>query len=87
VNAKQFPLITLKRKSVKKVSNRQYTVFGDLTFLGATKPVTVQANITGQGKRPQGEVRTGAEAHCTVKRSEQCEVRFAGRWETMQNSV
>jgi polyisoprenoid-binding protein YceI len=50
VNAKQFPLITLKRKSVQKVSNRQYTVFGDLTFLGVTKPVTVQANVTGQGQ-------------------------------------
>ena len=58
MNAKQFPLITLKTKSVKKVSNRQYTVFGDLTFLGVTKPVTVQANITGQGKGPHGEVRT-----------------------------
>ena len=32
--------------------------------------MTVQANITGQGKGPKGEVRTGTEVHCTVKRSE-----------------
>ena len=84
MNAKQFPLITLKSKSVQKVSDQQYTVTGDLTFQVVTKPVTVQPNITGQSKRPRGEVRTSAEVHCTVKRSERCEVRVAGvgrRWE------
>jgi polyisoprenoid-binding protein YceI len=70
LNAKQFPLITFKSTSVQKVSDQQYTVTGDLTFHGVTKPVTVQANITGQGKGPKGELRTGVEVHFTVKRSE-----------------
>jgi polyisoprenoid-binding protein YceI len=70
LNAKQFPLITFKSTSVQKVSDQQYTVTGDLTFHGVTKPVTVQANITGQGKGPKGELRTGAEVDFTVKRSE-----------------
>jgi polyisoprenoid-binding protein YceI len=70
LNAKQFPVITFKSTSVQKVSDQQYAVTGDLTFHGVTKPVTVQANITGQGKGPKGEVRTGAEVHFTVKRSE-----------------
>ena len=69
LNAKQFPLITFKSTSVQKVSDQQYTVTGGLTFHGVTKPVTVQANITGQGKGPKGEVRTGAEVHFVVKRS------------------
>jgi polyisoprenoid-binding protein YceI len=63
LNVKQFPVVTFKSKSVQKVSDQQYTVTGDLTFHGATKPMTVQANITGQGKGPKGEVRTGAEIH------------------------
>jgi len=70
LNAKQFPLITFKSTSVQKVSDQQYAVTGDLTFHGVTKPVTVQANITGQGKGAKGEMRTGAEVHFVVKRSE-----------------
>jgi polyisoprenoid-binding protein YceI len=70
LNVKQFPVVTFKSKLVQKVSDQQYTVTGDLTFHGATKPMTVQANITGQGKGPKGEVRTGVEIHFTIKRSE-----------------
>ena len=43
---------------------------GDLTFHGVTKPLTVQANIVGQGKGLKGELLTGVEVHFTVKRSE-----------------
>jgi len=64
LNAKQFPLITFKSTSVQKVSDQQYAVTGDLTFHGVTKP------ITGEGKGPKGEMRTGAEVHFVVKRSE-----------------
>jgi polyisoprenoid-binding protein YceI len=70
LNVKQFPLVTFKSTSVQKVSDQQYTVTGDLTFQGVTKPVTVQANIIGQGQGPKGEVLAGAEVHFTVKRSE-----------------
>jgi polyisoprenoid-binding protein YceI len=70
LNAKQFPLITFKSTSVQRVSDQLYSVTGDLTFHGVTKPLTVQANITGQGKGPKGEVRTGVEVHFTIKRSE-----------------
>lgn len=70
LNVKQFPLITFKSTSVQKVSDQQYAITGDLMFHGVTKPVTVQANITGEGKGPKGEVRAGAEVHFVVKRSE-----------------
>jgi polyisoprenoid-binding protein YceI len=70
LNAKQFPLITFKSTSVQKVSDQLYSVTGDLTFHGVTKPLIVQANITGTGKGPKGEVRTGVEVHFTIKRSE-----------------
>jgi len=70
LNAKQFPVVTFKSTSVQKVSDQLYSVTGDLNFHGVTKPITVQANITGQGKGPKGEVRTGVEVHFTVKRSD-----------------
>ena len=70
LNAKQFPLITFKSTSVQKVNDQQYTVTGDLTFHGVTKPLTVQANVGGQGKSPKGESLIGAEVHFALKRSE-----------------
>ena len=70
LNTKQFPLVTFKSTSVQKLSDQLYSVTGDLTFHGVTKPVTVQANIIGQGKGPKGEVLAGVEVHFTVKRSE-----------------
>jgi polyisoprenoid-binding protein YceI len=70
LNVKQFPLITFKSTSVQKVNDQQYTVTGDLTLHGVTKPVTVQVNIIGQGKGPKGDVQAGVETHFTVKRSE-----------------
>jgi polyisoprenoid-binding protein YceI len=70
LNVKQFPAITFKSKSVQKVSDRQYAVTGDLRFHGITKPLTVQANVVGQGKSPKGESLTGAEVHFNVKLSE-----------------
>jgi polyisoprenoid-binding protein YceI len=70
LNVKQFPTVSFKSKSVQKVTDQQYTVTGDLTFHGVTKPLTVQANIVGQGKDPKGELLIGAEVHFTLKRSE-----------------
>jgi len=70
LNTKQFPLVTFKSTSVQKLSDQLYSVTGDLTFHGVTKPVTVQANIIGQGQGPKGEVLAGVEIHFTVKRSE-----------------
>ncbi|HEX4201510.1 MAG TPA: YceI family protein, partial [Chthoniobacterales bacterium] len=69
LNVQRFPLITFKSNSVQKVNDRQYTVTGELTFHGVTKPLTIQANLTGR-KGPNGESRTGADMHLTIKLSE-----------------
>ena len=69
LNVNQFPLITFKSNSVRKVNDRQYSVTGELTFHGVTKPVTMQANLTGR-KGPKGESRIGADMHLTIKLSE-----------------
>src|ERR1700741_819745 len=70
LNVKQFPLITFKSKSVQKVNDQQYNVTGDLTFHGVTKPLTIHANLISQGKGPDRGLRSGADIHLTIKRSE-----------------
>ena len=49
-DAAKYPLISFKSKSVKKSANGTYDVSGDLTLLGKTNPITVQARDTGSGK-------------------------------------
>lgn len=69
-NAKQFPTITFKSKSVTKVDDKTANVTGDLTLHGVTKPVTAKVVYTGSGKLPNGTATVGYEATLTVKRSD-----------------
>jgi polyisoprenoid-binding protein YceI len=69
-NVKQFPTITFKSKSVKKTDAKHYTIAGDLTMHGVTKPVSFVFNRFNTGKDPMGQERTGGEAALKVKRSE-----------------
>ena len=68
-NVKQFPAITLKSKSIKKIEGKKYEVTADLTMRGVTKPVTFTFVQGNTGKDPWGNTRTGGEANFTVKRS------------------
>ena len=68
-NAKQFPTITFKSKTVAK-SAGGYDVSGDLTLHGVTKPVTFKLAVTGSGKGMRGEALSGVEASTVLKRSD-----------------
>ena len=68
-NAKQFPTLTFKSTKVEG-SGDSYSVTGDLTIHGVTKPVTVQFKKGAETKGQQGETRTGGEAKFTIKRSD-----------------
>jgi len=69
-NAAEHPVITFKSTSVKKISNDTYEVGGNLTLLGKTRPISMQARDTGAGKDPWGNYRRGFETTFTIKRSE-----------------
>jgi polyisoprenoid-binding protein YceI len=69
-NVKQFPDITFKSKSVKKVDAKHYEISGDLTMHGATKPVAFTFSRFNTGKDPWGNMRTGGETSFKVKRSD-----------------
>lgn len=67
-NAKQYPTITFKSTKVSH-SNNVYTVTGDLTLHGVTKPVTVELKHLGNAEM-KGTKKTGLGTTFTIKRSE-----------------
>lgn len=69
-NAKQFPTITFKSKSVKKTSEHAYEATGDFTLHGVTKEITVPVTHVGSGKGMKGEQLCGFETRFTIKRSD-----------------
>jgi polyisoprenoid-binding protein YceI len=75
-DVKQFPKITFKTTSVKKLGEDpttheyNYEATGDLTLHGVTKSVTVTLTKTGEGKGMQGETRAGYSCTFKVKRSD-----------------
>lgn len=69
-NAKQFPDLVLKSKSVKKAGKDKYNITADLTMHGVTKPVTFMFNHMKTGKDPWGNERTGGEGVLKVKRTD-----------------
>ena len=70
-NAKEFPTISFKSKSVQSSGENMYTVSGDLMLHGVTKPITVQMEFVGQGdKGPRFGYRAGFDVTFTIKRSD-----------------
>jgi polyisoprenoid-binding protein YceI len=70
LNAKQFPSVTFKSKTIKSTGKDAYEVTGDFTLLGVTKAITVTATHIGGAKDPMGSFRRGFELAFTIKRSE-----------------
>jgi len=69
-NAAEYPMVTFKSTSVKKIDSDTYQVTGNLTLLGKTRKLTVNAKQTGSGKDPWGNFRRGFETSFTIKRSD-----------------
>lgn len=69
-NSKQFPHMTFVSKSFTKADEKTYTVIGDMTLCGVTKPATVTVKKIGEGKDPWGGYRIGFDSQFTIKRSD-----------------
>jgi polyisoprenoid-binding protein YceI len=70
LNVKQFPKMTYKSTSIKKLSDNEFEVTGDLTMHGQTKPVTAKLQKIGEASDPKGVHRAGGESTFTLKRSD-----------------
>jgi len=78
LNVEQYPTITFESTSVTPKSDNEYSVAGNLTILGKTNPVTIEAEIVPPVKDPWGNVRAGATGSGVIKRND---------WGTTYNSV
>ena len=72
LNAGEFPTITFTSTSAALVGELDGTVSGDLTFLGVTKPVTLDVSYNGVTNVPWFGQRDviGFNASTTIKRSD-----------------
>ena len=70
LNAKQYPTITFKSRSVKKVDDKHLDVTGDFTLHGVTNSITIPVELIGKGEFPKGTPRVGIEAVFEIKQSD-----------------
>jgi polyisoprenoid-binding protein YceI len=67
----QYPAITFVSTKVTPDGKDQWKVAGDLTMHGVTKPVTLEVETSpAEAKDPWGNLRSGASASTTIKRSD-----------------
>ena len=60
LDTEQYPTITYVATSFDKKSDTEYTVTGDLSIAGQTRPVSVDVEIVPPVKDPWGGTRAGA---------------------------
>jgi len=68
-NVVEFPTMTFKSSSSKKIGDEKYEVVGYITIHGVTKPLTVLMAKTGQVNGRRGEM-IGFETEFVITRSE-----------------
>jgi polyisoprenoid-binding protein YceI len=70
LNSGAFPKITFVSRAVKTGPDGVGQVVGDLTFLGVTRPLTLDVRWNGVGPGVVGGVRTGFSGTAHIKRSD-----------------
>ena len=64
------PAITFTSTKVEQAGDTNFTVTGDLTIRGVTRPVTVDVKLTGAETDPSGNFRVGFQISATVNRKD-----------------
>lgn len=76
-DSENFPKMTFESKQVKKTGDDTYDIEGELTIRDVTRPITLNATMTGQGQDPWGNQRIGFEAKSQLNRRD-----FGLTWNT-----
>jgi polyisoprenoid-binding protein YceI len=74
-DAEKFPKITYKSTKVERAGDKKYSVTGDLTIHGVTKPVKLEVEELGGGKDPWGNQRVAFSGKTRIDRGD-----FGLRW-------
>lgn len=75
-DVERFPALTFTSTRIEG-SAQEFTLAGDLTIHGVTRPVALRVTHEGRGKDPWGGERLGYSATTTIKRSD-----FGLTWNT-----
>jgi polyisoprenoid-binding protein YceI len=68
-DSEKTPQITFRSTKVEKQDDRHWTIAGDLTMHGITRPVTLATEYQGQAKHPfSGQQRSGFKATTSINR-------------------
>jgi polyisoprenoid-binding protein YceI len=77
MNVAQFPTATFASTAVRKTGATTGVVSGNLTFLGQTKPATIDVQLVGAGKTGAGAPTVGFQGVMKIKRDD-FGLRFVG---------
>jgi len=77
-NADQYPNMTFKGTSLKKVSGNKYALYGNLTIRNVTKPVKFDVVYGGTAKDGYGNTKAGFKATTVINRFD-----YNLKWNTM----
>ena len=66
----EHPTITFKSTGVRGVAGDSFTLAGDFTVRGVTRPVELQAEFLGSGKDPWGNEKVAFEGRTTINRKD-----------------
>lgn len=69
-NAEKYPKMTFKSILMKKINDKQYELFGNLTIRDVTKKVKFTVTYGGTVKDPWGNIKAGFKATTTINRKE-----------------
>ena len=69
-NVKLHPEISFTSTAIKKVSDAEFEVAGNLLLNGVTKPLTLKLTKLGEGTDPGGNHRVGFDTSVVIKRSD-----------------
>ena len=68
--AEKFPKLTFVSKSFAKKSDDKYTLTGDLTIRGTTKPIALDVEYGGNMTDPYGQAKSGFEINGVINRKD-----------------
>jgi polyisoprenoid-binding protein YceI len=66
----KFPTATFKSTKIDGNNPAKFTIVGDLTMHGVTKPVTLEAHLEGKGQGGRGEKRVAYTATTSIHRED-----------------
>lgn len=66
----EFPTLSFASTAVRRTSDAQFELDGDLTIKGVTNPVTIPFSCEGTAKDPFGNTRVGFEGSVAINRKD-----------------